>query len=585
MDERKEVLIVCLILLILGVIGFFATLLWYTEFNFNKAELSINENNVSEKLYYHTDKQYHTLFRNFETSVIVNKTKLAEETYYSQIQGGDLIEVNTVECDKGTSYAKEGFYYFIEYKDIPLNESGIFSGNKQSGYAKSSGYDCVIFPEEITRADCPYTEPNEYGCTFGNAYGFNQGEDYWIRSDFTLNPKTLFKINGKYYIKFVAYSGGNHKRVVRNKNLILNKEVISKSDYFYNEDVILYLPYTLNETAEYNIIEKKDFEFDSNNIGWIAFLSLFPTIIFFGIWFFFGRENLKSDLPPEMSFYPRERKGWEVAAYFNPPFSEIDRNFFATMMLDFYRRKIIDTKMRDKAVYIKINKDVEKGLDKVENDFLQILKTVQEKCRDKYKMGDYFNLKGASSSFFPGFNLEPILKILQKHVKEEGKSYIDKTGTVLLVLCFISLMLISGMFIVTSSVNPIVVIAFLLISLGIASFVGRTSSLLIHFKGEYYQEYEHWQSFKRFMKHSSLKLHGHKGVAIWQQHLVYAAALGVAKKVLKELKDDHLITEQQYNLYNGTFVMSSSFAASSGVGAHGGGVGGGGIGGGGGGGR
>ena len=73
---------------------------------------------------------------------------------------------------------------------------------------------------------------------------------------------------------------------------------------------------------------------------------------------------------------------------------------------------------------------------------------------------------------------------------------------------------------------------------------------------------------------------------MWEQHLVYAAALGVAKKVLKELKKKHVISESQYNMSHGTFIMSTSFATSSGVGAAGGGgVGGGGVGGGGGGGR
>jgi uncharacterized membrane protein len=46
-----------------------------------------------------------------------------------------------------------------------------------------------------------------------------------------------------------------------------------------------------------------------------------------------------------------------------------------------------------------------------------------------------------------------------------------------------------------------------------------------------------------------MKLHGHKGTIVWGEFLVYATALGVADKVLKEMKDQKIITENQYNSY------------------------------------
>ena len=94
----------------------------------------------------------------------------------------------------------------------------------------------------------------------------------------------------------------------------------------------------------------------------------------------------------------------------------------------------------------------------------------------------------------------------------------------------------------------------------------------------------------------------HKTVVIWEEYLIYATALGVSDKVIKELRAYNLIDEKQMNIYNGVIISSSfafsntslgsysggGFSGSGGGGFSGGGFsggGGGGIGGGGGGGR
>ena len=84
-----------------------------------------------------------------------------------------------------------------------------------------------------------------------------------------------------------------------------------------------------------------------------------------------------------------------------------------------------------------------------------------------------------------------------------------------------------------------------------------------------------------------MKESGTKAVVLWEQYLVYASALGVAKKVLKRLRQLKIIDQKQYNFYTGIGSVSHSFTAAtvtSGGGGGGGGMGGG-VGGGGGGGR
>lgn len=87
---------------------------------------------------------------------------------------------------------------------------------------------CASFPEKIF-IDCPaYTEANEYGCTFGNVYGFYTGENYEIKAEYELYPENLFKINDRYYIKFIAYSANSHKLLIKGSNFIIPEEAISK---------------------------------------------------------------------------------------------------------------------------------------------------------------------------------------------------------------------------------------------------------------------------------------------------------------------------------------------------------------------
>jgi uncharacterized membrane protein len=493
MDERKEVVIVCLALLALGVIFFFISILYSFGFNFNKAELNIQGNLVNEKLYYHTDKQYHTLFRNFKTPTIIESS---ESSSVSSEDG--FILVDSVSCKEGTPYAKNSFGSF-----------------------------CYIFPEKVTHEDCPYTEPNEYGCTFGNVYGFNKGEDYWIQSSFILSPKTLFKMNGKYYIKFVAYSAGRHKLLISGSNFLVDEDIVSKRYYLPKEDVILYIQYPSENISKYNVVPVSKLDF--GNVSILLFILVFssPAVLFFILWLIFGKENLRTNFPSQMSFYPRERKGWEVAAYFNPPFSTIDKNLFAAIILDFYRRKIIDTKMVGKEVYIRIVNPSNPSIDSIERLFVNLIEMLYIHCPQKYKDGEYFNLKKSANGFWVRTLIRSSVPQIQRDIKKEGEKYLSQIvfvplGILFFLIFFISMPLIS--------LSPAVFV-FFFISYFLIMLISSRSSLLIRFKGEYYREYEHWQSWRNYIKSSpTLTTIEHKGVILWEQHLVYASALRGCKK-------------------------------------------------------
>lgn len=570
MKERNLAIIITIILAIIGLfIGLITSIVYiavlsgesftiYNKFNFYKSQLVINGTDIKETLNFQTDQPYHSLFRTFQSTITTKDNSYIKNS----------ISVDSVKCQSGDPYFK-------------INNV------------------CYQNPDFKNPVSCPaYTENNEYGCTFGDYYGFDQGQDYQISSEFTLNPENLIEINGKYYVKFIAYGRDAHISLIMNNNLFISGNAVYTNSYPSDKYVIIYIPYT-GDIIGYNIQKQTDFEYDTptnkkpNQLIFILLVigimlaHLLPAILFFLSWFFFGKELKEEDVPDQLSQNPTDRKAWEVAAFFNPPFGKIDKDFFSTMLLDFYRRKIIDLKLvkgfLKQDLMIKINDKSNKTLDNIEKQFLDILSTLKDLCSKKNMDGDYFNLNKSGNSYVAAFSLRMKYMDFQKALDKESKNYLENKGIIffiisMIVLGFISFpLMIYGLFVLC------------ILSIFIISIIASTTSLLIRYKSDFYVEYQEWQSFKKWLKGSpAMRKTGSKGVILWDKYLVYATALGVSKQVLKELKKQGLIDDRSYNFYSGVYIASSSFATSSGGGGHGGGfggAGGGGVGGGGGGGR
>jgi uncharacterized membrane protein len=540
MKEKKVITILFVIFLVAGL-GIFFFSDSYNEFNFYESEITINGKQVTEKLYFKTDKPYHTLFRNFESPVIAKGESKTPINY---------MEVSNVECSEGEAYVRDSYGKCTYYRD---NDNPIY---------------CM-----------PYTENKEYGCGFGNTYGFSSQREYWIESTYEIYPENIFIINGNKYIKFIAYSRDNHKELGKS-NFKVNGNVIKKDKYSSRGDVIIYIPYD-QEIQSVNTVYQKDFEFDKRGSKGILLLllCLFPCLFIIGIWHFFGREHTYADIPPELSMYPRERKPWKIAAYFTLPFNMLDKNFFSAMLINLYHKKVIDIKMKKKTPWIKIN-DGKVSLDTIERNFLHIIQDLKHK---KLENG-FFDLKRDLSSFRNSMKVKGEFAQLQKDVKEQGKKFMDLKGNHAILIVFLVLMFVLQIPIMfVQNYFLMGLYGVLLLALGISS---KTSPLFMRFKESYYKEYQHWRAFRKYLSKSfSITHRDHKGVLMWDHYLVYATALGVAKKVLKEMKRANIIDTNHYNLYTGVYASSGSFASSSGMSGSGGGAGGGGAGGGGGGGR
>lgn len=540
MRERNIILILCFILLAIGI-GASYLFLYSADFNFYKSEFTINGNQVAEKLYFTPDEDYHTLYRNFVDSMYVNS------------QEGNSVTIKNVRCSDGVAYAYagDGFYTF------------------------SNG---IMQEEQETRE---YTEMNEYGCNFGSDYGFFAGKEYWIEASYELNAENLFAVNGKNYIKFVAYSPDNHV-FLNQDNLIITGEAEMNSKYAPKDNVVIYIPYD-GETAGKTIYSIDNLEYDSSSWFYVLsfILGIIPALSLYLVWNFLGKENIEPDLPEELSDYPMKRKGWEVAAFFNPPFNQIDTRFLSSLMLSLYWKKIIDVKAEKgfwkEKCYIKIiNPNAQ--LDDIEKNFIETLKILAEKS--KFKDG-YVDISSAAKSLSAKLAVRKKHMELQKIIQKKGEHYLSSLGAGVYVLINFFLIFIASLLAMFGAL--IASIAGTIIGL-VLTFA---SGVLAKFKGRYYEEYLQWQGFKEHLKHAeSLKIHKSQGVIIWGDYLIYAAAFGIAEKVIKELEARGLITKQQAAAYVATTHASTSFASATGYSSSGhSGAGGGGVGGGGGGGR
>ncbi len=551
MRELPAAIIITIVLLALGGIAFYFETS-RADFNFYKAELTIQDTTIKEKLYFNTDNEYHTLYRNFADKVIAIPAQGLQ----------NYIEIKNVSCQAGSPYTK--------------NFNGII-------YEFPNVYN--------SRRIIPYTEPNEYGCTFGNSLGFKSNQEYTIEAQFELHPQNLFQINGKNYIKFVAYSSNMHKKL-SGSNLVINSNanIVSKKSFYPKENVIIYIPFE-GDSSSFNIIPLQNFEFDSSQYYFYLILALFPGAFFAILWIFFGKENSSQEIPDQLSVYPQDRKAWEIASYFSPPFSVIDKNFISSIMIDFYHRKVIDIKIEKKKflginadkVFIKLNEP--KALDDIEKQFFDILIFLKGEASEKQTKGEYFGINGATNDIFTKNKLRTKVKELQKKVKKNGKQYLDLNAQYILKFTFLALLILN--FYLIKSISFII---FFFLAYIIISILNSHSVITIRYRENFYNEYRQWRSFRKYLSQSfTIKTGNQETIRMWGKYLVFATALGVSEKVLKELKEKKFIGDTQYAIYTGINTSSGAFAVSAGTaggagGGHGG-AGGGGVGGGGGGGR
>ncbi len=539
MKERIAVTIICLVLLIIGFYTIFTFV--NSGFTFSSAEIRVDNGTVSETLYFKPKTSYRTLYRSFVSPLFITSP------------GRESVLVKSVECSSGIAYV---------YTAINTCYTGTLS------YIK-----CI-----------PNTEINEIGCTFGEKYLFYKNKEYTLTTTYTFFTPAVVEIKGIYYRKLVLYSPEKHPLLILGDNFFVNAEgALIQSFYLPSESVIIYIPHNGESFGGEYIGQSKVFSSYFKRFWLLIFFGFFPAISFFVVWLFFGKEKYTIDYPDQMSYFPdTKRRGWEVATFFHPPFGVIDKQFFSATLLDLKSRKIIVIKIKDKQAWIKLPKSDFKDADTVERRLINILKELEKFVLSTSRDAEGFvNIKKLISY---SKKKTSDIRALQRYIKERSKKYLDyKAEKTMAYFGPAAFILIRVLYRIKESFYFL----FGLVTLfWLYVIILHRTAVLVRFKKDFYKEYRHWQSFRKWLKGSfSMKHSDPEAVILWDRYLVYATALGVSGKIIKKLKQIHAISEADYVVFHSISSSSSSFASVGGAGGLGGSVGGGGAGGGGGGGR
>ena len=89
MKERTQILLVVLAILAVSGIQIYLYM-FLTDFGFSRAELNINNNQITEKLTFYPNKAYHTLYRDFNSLNVesnVSAMNIYDEKFFLEAGG------------------------------------------------------------------------------------------------------------------------------------------------------------------------------------------------------------------------------------------------------------------------------------------------------------------------------------------------------------------------------------------------------------------------------------------------------------------------------------------------------------------
>lgn len=322
--------------------------------------------------------------------------------------------------------------------------------------------------------------------------------------------------------------------------------------YEFNFDNTLFNLFSLDSGS---IFQNKN-EYNPALFGFFCFL---PSIFLFIAWFFFRENSFKANLN-QTNIPPKNRKPWEVVAYFQPPFYSTDSNssgyfqappfnFFSTLFLELSLKNAIDIQVKNKKILGLFNrKEVfillknSSGLDEVENSFYQVLKLKKQQANSVDSEG-YFSLN-KSFNFFPRYyiNLEDsFLSKINSFSKNIRSRFIINSFDIYQSLALFLILF----FLFSFMVYPFVLLFLFYCLFYFLLFNFLYKGLFVSFKENYYSEYLGWKKFKNFF----LALDSNKKIKISSEYLAYALAFNISKKVIKKWKDFGYINSKDYELY------------------------------------
>ncbi len=286
------------------------------------------------------------------------------------------------------------------------------------------------------------------------------------------------------------------------------------------------------------------------------FLALTPVILY-AIYRKFGTEK-DFIIPKFLSFVPNKRREpYIVNQIFNGDAKRGTADGFYATVLDLVRKGHLRLK-RDEVCRVKVILEKEEGLrddyEKMVYDFFKKNAENNEFCTLKFQV----ELKKKVESLVNERNREALNSLKQyfnrlfNHSEERLiDKFIDNRGYLYIKTIFKTLLIVSFAYSVFAlalmqqhtgisavfDVYPIwKLLSFIVIAWGIAYL--SPIQLFSRWKNNLYREKLQWDAFKNFLSNLvQIRKYAPGDINMWKQWLVYGTALGVAKNVLKAMKE------------------------------------------------
>ncbi|MDN5367272.1 MAG: hypothetical protein PWQ11_683, partial [Candidatus Diapherotrites archaeon] len=491
---------------------------------------------VSERFVFKLDKTRHLIYRDWDVSA------------YLSIPNHPGVHVLDVRCPPGTlPYINQPSGIYVFYKGAWVPEYEV-------------RYDIPTLPY----AYMEMAKMGEVGCA--SETGTLPAGTYEMRVRFSIYPPV--QCDGQYCHANISLAGNNHfpysnVRVafsgVGVKDYVIRPPKWMIALFGLNGNQRLEIEALLAPVADYPFIQKTHgvksrYElaklspdiYDAYRFISLVLLFLIPLLIF-AYWFLYGREKEYPDVPDFLTNVPNpERKPWVVNAVFNGKAGEFDKGAFISTIMDLERRGILRFEKRGDETVIVLPKSLTSAVDDYEYTVLAFLrrysvdgifspKAFKKVVEDADRL-EFLNIYGLWKELTNG-------SILAKDAAKQFVRYpskIIRNGLAGLAILYFVISYISGD---AFSFG----VAFAMLA-NVAILSGMSPDVLGRWKDGYGREYSRWQAFKRFLSDlTRIKEYSEQFRSMWQDWLIYGAALGVADKVLKAIKELNVPDVSEYS--------------------------------------
>jgi len=272
----------------------------------------------------------------------------------------------------------------------------------------------------------------------------------------------------------------------------------------------------------------------TNGIIFLVLVIISTTIIILLIYYLFGKEISFSDVPKTLHYIPSKKKSYLVNyLFYGYPYEMEDEGVIATI-LDLARKGAWKIK-GDTLIF---SGSAPSKLDRYERKVYLSMKKIAKLFGYKNKLS-FKKLKENIEKTIDRKKLIEIINIFKDLKKISAPDVYDRRGRYLAMIIFGSIGVIGLVYYFLYPGLQRIFFSLLVYGIsGILSIIFFDFYTFGKYKKEYAKERAMWESFRNLLKRYSLiKKYSPEDLNSWGEWLVYATALGVAKNVLKAMKD------------------------------------------------